>query len=59
MTLCMGILSALSTGFWGAVSDRMGRTLVMAVTLIGFATRLVLQSMILAPLTDTFGSDLQ
>ncbi|KAJ9110259.1 hypothetical protein QFC19_001662 [Naganishia cerealis] len=38
MTLCMGILSALSTGFWGAVSDRMGRTLVMAVTLLGFAT---------------------
>ncbi|KAJ9117577.1 hypothetical protein QFC22_004427 [Naganishia vaughanmartiniae] len=38
MTLCMGILSALSTGFWGAVSDRMGRTLVMAVTLVGFAT---------------------
>jgi MFS family permease len=41
MTLCMGILSALSTGFWGAVSDRMGRTLVMAVTLVGFATRSV------------------
>jgi MFS family permease len=37
----MGILSALSTGFWGAVSDRLGRTTVMAVSLIGFASRWV------------------
>ncbi|GHJ85015.1 hypothetical protein NliqN6_1417 [Naganishia liquefaciens] len=37
MTLCMGILSALSTGFWGAVSDRLGRTSVLAVSLLGFA----------------------
>lgn len=39
MTLCMGILSALTTGFWGAVSDRLGRTSVLAISLLGFASR--------------------
>lgn len=35
MTLCMGILSAITTGFWGATSDRLGRTVVMYIALCG------------------------
>ncbi|TYJ58953.1 hypothetical protein B9479_000389 [Cryptococcus floricola] len=35
MTLTMGILSALTTGFWGQTSDRLGRTKVMAVVELG------------------------
>lgn len=41
MTLCMGILSALTTGFWGAVSDRLGRTKVMSVAILGLVMRSV------------------
>ncbi|KAG9049363.1 hypothetical protein FS837_010577 [Tulasnella sp. UAMH 9824] len=34
--LIMGTLSALTTGWWGGISDRFGRTRVMAVGLIGY-----------------------
>ncbi|KAG8905192.1 hypothetical protein FRB99_000557 [Tulasnella sp. 403] len=34
--LTMGILSALTTGWWGAVGDRVGRTKVMALSLAGY-----------------------
>jgi MFS family permease len=37
----MGILSALTTGFWGAVSDRLGRTTVMSLSIMGLVSRLV------------------
>jgi nitrate/nitrite transporter NarK len=39
MTLCMGILSAMTTGFWGAVSDRLGRTKVMSIAVLGLVMR--------------------
>ncbi|KAG8973857.1 hypothetical protein FRC05_008077 [Tulasnella sp. 425] len=32
----MGTLSALTTGWWGGISDRFGRTKVMAVGLVGY-----------------------
>ena len=32
MTVAMGVLSALTTGFWGQTSDRIGRTKIMAVS---------------------------
>lgn len=32
-----GILSALTTGYWGALSDRIGRKPVMIVTTLSFA----------------------
>ncbi|KAK8853429.1 hypothetical protein IAR55_004135 [Kwoniella newhampshirensis] len=35
MTLSMGILSALTTGFWGQNSDRWGRTKVMTIVELG------------------------
>lgn len=41
ITLTSGILSALTTGFWGQVSDRVGRTKILAVTEVGFCIRLV------------------
>jgi nitrate/nitrite transporter NarK len=31
MTLTMGILAALTTGYWGQMSDRIGRTKIMAI----------------------------
>lgn len=34
--LIMGTLSALTTGWWGGISDRFGRTKVMAVSLVGY-----------------------
>ena len=37
VTLVMGILSAATTGWWGAVSDRVGRTRIMALGLLGYA----------------------
>lgn len=33
----MGILSALTTGFWGALSDRRGRKPVLCLALFGMA----------------------
>lgn len=41
MTLSMGILSALTTGFWGAVSDRLGRTKVMSIAVLGLVSKYV------------------
>lgn len=35
MTLSMGILSAMTTGFWGAMSDRIGRSRVMGIAILG------------------------
>ncbi|WWD19857.1 hypothetical protein CI109_104324 [Kwoniella shandongensis] len=35
MTLSMGLLSALTTGFWGQTSDRWGRTKVLTVVFCG------------------------
>ncbi|WWC91944.1 uncharacterized protein L201_006896 [Kwoniella dendrophila CBS 6074] len=35
MTLTMGLLSALTTGFWGQTSDKLGRTKIIAVVEIG------------------------
>nr|XP_019043904.1 hypothetical protein I302_07179 [Kwoniella bestiolae CBS 10118]OCF22834.1 hypothetical protein I302_07179 [Kwoniella bestiolae CBS 10118] len=35
MTLTMGLLSALTTGFWGQTSDKLGRTKVIAFVEIG------------------------
>lgn len=40
--LVMGILSALTTGWWTTVSDRIGRTKVMALSLFGYLFTLVL-----------------
>ncbi|KIO34617.1 hypothetical protein M407DRAFT_16586 [Tulasnella calospora MUT 4182] len=34
--LIMGTLSALTTGWWGGISDRLGRTKVMAIGLLGY-----------------------
>lgn len=33
----MGILSALTTGFWGALSDRRGRKPALCLALFGMA----------------------
>ncbi|KAJ3573787.1 hypothetical protein NP233_g2219 [Leucocoprinus birnbaumii] len=38
MTTSMGILSCLTTGWWGAFSDRYGRNRVMGISLIGLLT---------------------
>nr|XP_019010539.1 uncharacterized protein I206_05011 [Kwoniella pini CBS 10737]OCF49320.1 hypothetical protein I206_05011 [Kwoniella pini CBS 10737] len=35
MTLTMGLLSALTTGFWGKTSDKLGRTKVIAIVELG------------------------
>jgi len=35
MTLTMGLLSALTTGYWGQTSDRVGRAKIMAVVETG------------------------
>ncbi|WVR09622.1 hypothetical protein IAU60_006694 [Kwoniella sp. DSM 27419] len=35
MTTTMGVLAALTTGFWGQTSDRLGRTKVMAIVELG------------------------
>ncbi|KAF8163650.1 major facilitator superfamily domain-containing protein [Crassisporium funariophilum] len=32
---CMGILSCITTGWWGAFSDRYGRTRVMGISVLG------------------------
>lgn len=32
----MGILSALTAGFWGSLSDRKGRKPILALTQVGF-----------------------
>jgi hypothetical protein len=39
MTLSMGMLSAMTTGYWGSLSDRYGRTKVMAVALCGLIVK--------------------
>jgi MFS family permease len=36
LTLIMGILSALTAGFWGSLSDRKGRRPVLSMTQLGF-----------------------
>jgi MFS family permease len=36
ITVTAGLLSALTTGFWGATSDRIGRTKVMSIAVAGF-----------------------
>lgn len=36
VVLTMGILSAATTGWWSTVSDRLGRTRVMAASLFGY-----------------------
>lgn len=33
--MSMGILSALTTGWWGSVSDRRGRKPVLIISLMG------------------------
>ncbi|KAI5479857.1 MFS transporter [Pseudohyphozyma bogoriensis] len=35
LTLMMGLLSALTTGYWGALSDRIGRRPILALSLLG------------------------
>ncbi|CAO1631547.1 unnamed protein product [Sympodiomycopsis kandeliae] len=35
VTMSMGLLSALTTGFWGGLSDRRGRTKVLGISLFG------------------------
>lgn len=35
MSLAMGILSAITTGFWGGLSDRKGRTLILRLSTLG------------------------
>nr|XP_018261112.1 uncharacterized protein I303_06833 [Kwoniella dejecticola CBS 10117]OBR83270.1 hypothetical protein I303_06833 [Kwoniella dejecticola CBS 10117] len=35
MTLTMGLLSALTTGFWGKTSDKLGRTKIIAAVEVG------------------------
>jgi nitrate/nitrite transporter NarK len=35
MTTMMGLLSALTTGYWGQTSDRIGRRKVMAFVELG------------------------
>lgn len=35
MTITQGVLAALTTGWWGRLSDRFGRTKVMAVAMGG------------------------
>ncbi len=35
MSLCMGLLSALTTTFWGGMSDKWGRTRIMAIAFFG------------------------
>lgn len=35
VTMSMGLLSALTTGFWGGLSDRRGRTKVLAIAVFG------------------------
>ncbi|KLO13488.1 MFS general substrate transporter [Schizopora paradoxa] len=35
MTTVMGILSCLTTGFWGSFSDRVGRLRIMGISVIG------------------------
>lgn len=34
--LIMGVLSALTTGWWGSVGDRIGRRRIMALSLMGY-----------------------
>lgn len=38
MVLAMGVLSALTTGWWGGLSDRKGRTLVLRMAVLGLMT---------------------
>ncbi|KAL0570808.1 hypothetical protein V5O48_011144 [Marasmius crinis-equi] len=35
MTACMGVLSCLTTGWWGSFSDRHGRIRVLSISVIG------------------------
>lgn len=44
MTLAMGVLSALTTGYWGSLSDRVGRTKITAVVETGLMLKYVLWS---------------
>jgi nitrate/nitrite transporter NarK len=37
----MGVLSALTTGYWGQLSDRVGRTKIMAVVETGLLLKCV------------------
>jgi nitrate/nitrite transporter NarK len=39
ISLSSGILSAFTTGYWGQVSDRVGRTRIMAVVETGLAIK--------------------
>ena len=39
MTLMAGLLSALTTGYWGQRSDRIGRTKVMAIVEMGMVLK--------------------
>lgn len=38
MTITQGVLSALTTGWWGRLSDKWGRTRVMAIAMCGIIT---------------------
>jgi hypothetical protein len=35
ISLAMGILSVITTGFWGGLSDRKGRTLILRMSILG------------------------
>lgn len=52
LTLIMGILSALTTGFWGSLSDRRGRKPIIALALCGtiFMDAVFLMSVIILSL---------